>query len=79
MIDIHVDKDLCKGCNICIRFCPKGIFTKSNCRNANGMPLPGFSRTEQCVCCRLCERLCPDGAISVRKSGAGKTAERGAA
>jgi 2-oxoglutarate ferredoxin oxidoreductase subunit delta len=69
---IDVDASACKGCNICIQFCPERVFSKSKKRSASGSTLPDPAHPDLCVCCRLCERMCPDGAIDVIEAGAVK-------
>lgn len=67
MANITIDKACCKGCNICLSICPKGIFVKSRQRNDYGTAMPAVEAPEKCITCRMCERLCPDGAIDVEK------------
>lgn len=40
MANIDIDKVCCKGCNICIEICPKGVFAKSRKRNSYGTGMP---------------------------------------
>ena len=50
------DRNLCKGCGICIEFCPKSVLNiKSGKINIIDENL--------CIGCGMCERLCPDYAI----------------
>jgi 2-oxoglutarate ferredoxin oxidoreductase subunit delta len=65
MANIDIDKVCCKGCNICIEICPKGVFAKSRKRNSYGTNMPEAVNAAECIVCRMCERLCPDGAIDV--------------
>lgn len=65
MATIGIDKARCKGCNICISVCPKGIFAKSSKRGDYGANIPEAKKQSDCIRCRLCERMCPDGAIDV--------------
>ncbi|MBU6998375.1 MAG: 4Fe-4S binding protein [Theionarchaea archaeon] len=84
MTDIHVDEDLCKGCGLCVLFCPQKVFEPSEELNKKGVFPPKVVRGDQCVECRLCELICPDFAISVTKDeeleedthGHGKSQER---
>lgn len=50
----------CKGCMICIAFCPKKVFS------ANRDMKPIIERPEDCVGCRQCEYRCPDFAIELK-------------
>ena len=44
MAIIDIDKVCCKGCNICIEICPKGVFSKSRKRNRYGINLPEVAK-----------------------------------
>lgn len=59
MNKIKVDRTRCKGCGICIEFCPAKLFDKET----DGTPLP--AREEACTGCKQCEIRCPDFAIKV--------------
>lgn len=67
MTEILIDRECCKGCDICIAVCPKKIFIRSKKRNTAGTAMPEAQKIENCTGCRLCERLCPDGAIQVER------------
>lgn len=54
-----INKGWCKGCGICIQFCPKEVLELN--RNERAVA----ARPEDCICCRLCELRCPDLAIEV--------------
>ncbi len=51
----------CKGCGICIEFCPQGVF------EFNGQGRPAVARPECCTACHWCDTHCPDMAITVRR------------
>ncbi len=58
----------CKGCALCVEFCPKNCIQISKDKfAASGALLPEFSNTEDCTACGICGRLCPDIAIDVYK------------
>jgi 2-oxoglutarate ferredoxin oxidoreductase subunit delta len=47
----------CKGCNICIAFCPQKVFEPDR----DGKPI--IARPEACTQCAFCWMHCPDLAI----------------
>ncbi len=55
-------RDWCKGCGICVEFCPKRVLKM----DGRGKPVSQFP--ERCTGCRLCELRCPDFAIAVVES-----------
>ncbi len=54
-----INRDWCKGCGICVHFCPKHVLELDQDDEAVVV------KPEACVCCRLCEFRCPDLAIEV--------------
>ena len=54
-----IKRNWCKGCGICVAFCPKKTLELDEWEKAVA------ARPEDCVCCRLCELRCPDLAIEV--------------
>lgn len=61
---IEVNEDYCKGCNLCIIFCPRKALEESDILNKKGVHIP-IEIEDRCVGCRLCELICPDFAITV--------------
>jgi 2-oxoglutarate ferredoxin oxidoreductase subunit delta len=55
----RVNRDWCKGCGICVRFCPTKVLELDASEKAVAV------RPEKCICCKLCELRCPDLAIEV--------------
>lgn len=59
-----IRKERCKGCNICVAFCPKKVLA---------LDILGkiYAADEAaCVGCGRCEALCPDFVIRVQKEAA---------
>ena len=54
-----INRDWCKGCGICVEFCPKNVLELDDSERAAAV------RLEDCICCRLCEMRCPDLAIDI--------------
>ena len=65
MIEIVINPNYCKGCSICIDFCPRKVLQPSKEINAKGYTLPEAVNIEDCTQCKLCEIVCPDFAIAV--------------
>jgi len=57
---ITINKNWCKGCAICVEFCPRDVLAM------NGA-YPEVVNLAACTACQLCDVRCPDFAITVRK------------
>ncbi|MDP8011195.1 MAG: 4Fe-4S binding protein [Thermoplasmata archaeon] len=66
-LEIKIDKNLCKGCGICIDVCPKNTLESSNEVNEYALFYPRVRNLDSCIVCRLCELYCPDFAIEVKE------------
>jgi 2-oxoglutarate ferredoxin oxidoreductase subunit delta len=61
----YINKEFCKGCEICVEFCPTSVLEISTELTEKGI-FPVLAKyPEKCTCCHLCELYCPDFAISV--------------
>ncbi|MFX1486408.1 MAG: 4Fe-4S binding protein [Promethearchaeota archaeon] len=65
--DIVIDRELCKGCNICVYMCPTGVLKMSDSPTDKGVHVAEVKYPDQCTGCLACELNCPDFAIYVRK------------
>ena len=57
---VTINRQWCKGCGICVAFCPKAAL---KLENEKAVPIP-----ERCIACGMCELYCPDLAVSVDKT-----------
>ncbi|MDD4908210.1 MAG: 4Fe-4S dicluster domain-containing protein [Candidatus Omnitrophica bacterium] len=67
MPKININQDKCKGCLLCIRFCPKGLIEQDSKLNRRGVKPVKFSGKGECVGCAMCAIICPDCCIEVFK------------
>lgn len=58
--NVTVYPDWCKGCGICVEFCPGKVLELSD----QGKCL--VVREDDCISCGFCELHCPDFAIIVK-------------
>lgn len=68
MIETKINKNLCKGCGICVEFCPKHILKIGDERNRKGVFYCQITDQDQCIACLSCAMMCPEGAIETSKS-----------
>lgn len=63
---IVVDKERCKGCNLCAVACPLNIIRLTQKTvNKKGYPYAEQLAEGMCTGCTCCAIVCPDGCISV--------------
>ena len=62
---IKIDQELCKSCEICISFCPKGVISISDKLNASGYMPAVYKDDGECTGCTICALVCPEVAIEV--------------
>ena len=58
---LAINEKLCKGCGICIEFCPKQVLKLTDKGKVYAF------QSELCIKCGQCELRCPDFAIQVIK------------
>ena len=61
---IEIDRELCKGCEICIHVCPQQSIAVSDKLNAGGYA-PALFEDRDCTGCAVCALVCPEVAIEV--------------
>ncbi len=69
--EILINRDWCKGCNICVALCPTQVLALDEQEKATVIAL------ERCTLCKSCELHCPDLAIEVRRCDGGGAAAPG--
>jgi len=72
---IIVDEERCKGCGLCLVFCPEDVLAHKKETNRSGYHSVYMKKPEECIGCALCAQACPDIAIEVYREK--KTAKGG--
>lgn len=68
MAKITVDENVCKGCELCVAACPRGLLALDKTRiNAKGYHPSMLTDPEKCIGCAMCAMMCPDVAITVER------------
>lgn len=57
--ELVINRDWCKSCGICVKFCPTKVLELDSKDKATAI------RPEDCICCKMCELRCPDLAVEV--------------
>lgn len=60
---IVVDPERCKGCDICVYFCPPQVLRLSGRRNSLNHRVVELFDEAHCTGCEICAKVCPDMAI----------------
>ncbi|PIW68631.1 MAG: tungsten formylmethanofuran dehydrogenase [Candidatus Omnitrophica bacterium CG12_big_fil_rev_8_21_14_0_65_42_8] len=65
MAEIKIDVEKCKGCGLCVLYCPKGLLAQSKSFNKKGVYPVEFIEKDVCSGCSFCAIICPDMCITV--------------
>jgi 2-oxoglutarate ferredoxin oxidoreductase subunit delta len=57
--ELSINREWCKGCGICVAFCPKEVLVLDKEGKAC------WAHPEKCKNCGLCELRCPDVAVEL--------------
>ena len=62
---VIIDAEMCKGCMLCITYCPKKVLKESERLNKAGYHYAGPENMDQCTGCLICALVCPEVVIEV--------------
>ncbi|MGV7928239.1 MAG: ferredoxin family protein [Spirochaetota bacterium] len=62
---VVVRSEYCKGCNLCIVYCKKGVLATSEGLNKAGYHYATPDDSKECTGCKVCVLVCPEVAIEV--------------
>jgi len=63
---VAIDREQCKGCQLCVSVCPQRVLHLSAQLNSHGYPTIMLDEGAQhCTGCALCALICPDVVFTV--------------
>ncbi|MBI2438296.1 MAG: 4Fe-4S dicluster domain-containing protein [Lentisphaerae bacterium] len=62
---VTIDRELCKGCELCIGVCPLQLLSMTATLNRKGYHAAETSRAKECSGCLKCARMCPEAVIEI--------------
>ncbi|GHU23374.1 4Fe-4S ferredoxin [Spirochaetia bacterium] len=62
---IVLDRELCKGCFLCVRACPVHVLDKDTTANSTGTYPASVVNPDACIACGNCFAMCPDVCIEI--------------
>lgn len=65
MPKIKIDTDRCKGCRLCVIFCPMQAITMDEKLNERGIFCAKAVLNKKCSGCGFCFLMCPDACIEI--------------
>jgi 2-oxoglutarate ferredoxin oxidoreductase subunit delta len=61
----EIDEAYCKGCGLCIAFCPHEVLNIATTPNRRGVFVARVAAPEGCRGCCRCALVCPEAAIRI--------------
>lgn len=65
MDPVQVQAERCKGCGLCVEFCPQHLMQLADHLNAIGYHPAELHNSDECTACGLCALMCPETAMEV--------------
>ncbi|HUX15367.1 MAG: 4Fe-4S dicluster domain-containing protein [Phycisphaerae bacterium] len=62
---VRILAEYCKGCELCVSACPKGVLEMSDELTDLGVRPARPKAGAECTGCTLCYQVCPDAAIEI--------------
>ncbi|MFC1623732.1 4Fe-4S dicluster domain-containing protein [Candidatus Omnitrophota bacterium] len=67
MPKVEINKEKCKGCQLCLIYCPKTCIKVDGAINRKGINPVFFSNKDDCTGCSFCAIVCPETCVTVYK------------
>ncbi len=64
---VTIDREKCKGCGLCVEFCPRGTLELDKKINTQGYNPAVVTDQDNCNACGFCFLVCPDMVVEVEK------------
>jgi 2-oxoglutarate ferredoxin oxidoreductase subunit delta len=62
---VLIDREMCKGCYLCVRACPAKVLEADKKPNSTGTYPSIAANSDKCIACGNCYQVCPDVCIEV--------------
>lgn len=62
---IIIDRERCKGCEVCVASCPFDVLRLATEVNSRGYNYAEMAQPDKCTGCASCSIICPDSCITV--------------
>ena len=62
---VQIDRERCKGCELCVAVCPRQVLDMSDKINTRGYHFARVASPPACIGCAQCSDMCPDAAIEI--------------
>ena len=62
---IEIKRAWCKGCAICVEYCPAGVLVAGSVLNRGGVRPVEVVKERECSGCGNCTAVCPDCCIEI--------------
>ena len=64
---VKIKKDKCKGCKLCVFYCPVKHLKLSSGLNKRGVRFALSDDNSKCIGCGFCFYICPDSCIEINQ------------
>jgi 2-oxoglutarate ferredoxin oxidoreductase subunit delta len=65
-VSVTIDFEQCKGCELCVYYCPKKCIAVSEEFNRAGQHPAKITKPEKCNGCGICYIICPEYAVTIK-------------